>query len=164
MDATGQTYLEDTQFQLNNTILPNTKHVSMSTSYETANYWSRMSIVHSQAGDHTATLDARQKAVETYRLLFTEQPKLFEGNLARELLELSVDLARVGRTKEAYNASEESRMLYMYIVGNTIDYNYSQESIEPIEPRTNICNNSKLKIKCHIYIQNLTWHLIELPR
>jgi hypothetical protein len=78
-----------------------------------------MALTHLQAGDRAATLDARQKAVDLYRVLHAKQADIFEGNLARELLSLSRDLAGCGQIEEAYAASEESRRLYMHIIGTS---------------------------------------------
>ncbi|CAE6481526.1 unnamed protein product [Rhizoctonia solani] len=89
--------------------------------YEIANHWSEASAGFSQSGDQAAALDARQKAVEVYRLLHANQPEQFEGNLARELLGLSKDLGGIGQIEEAFKASQESARLYRHILGNSTE-------------------------------------------
>ena len=101
-----------------------------------------MSVTYSQSGDQTAALDARQKAVEVYRLLHANQPEQLEGNLARELLGLSKDLAGNGRIEEAFKASQESGMLYRHILGNSAEYDRIQNECQShwglVNPPTHI--------------------------
>ncbi|KAL5631872.1 hypothetical protein ACGC1H_000044 [Rhizoctonia solani] len=78
--------------------------------------WSQLSASYTESGDHTAALHVRQKAVEVARRLYKYQPELGEGSLARELLELSKNLACNGRIDEAFKASQESRLLYRQIL------------------------------------------------
>ncbi|CAE6535251.1 unnamed protein product [Rhizoctonia solani] len=89
-----------------------------------------MSARHLELGDLAGALDARQKAVEVYRLLHAEQPTLFKGNLARELLGLSKDLAGNGRIEEAFKASQESGMLYRHILGASAEYDRVQNECQ----------------------------------
>ncbi|CAE6502640.1 unnamed protein product [Rhizoctonia solani] len=83
---------------------------------EAASYWSEVSIDYSESGDHAAALGARQQAVEIYRLLDAEKPDIFRCDLARELLELSKDLANNDRIEEALEASQESGRLFRTLV------------------------------------------------
>ncbi|CAE6431625.1 unnamed protein product [Rhizoctonia solani] len=121
--------------------------------YETADRLSKMSISYSQSGDLAAALDARQKAVEVYRLLHTEQPTLFEGNLARELLGLSKDLAGNGRIEEAFKASQESGMLYRHILGASAEYDRVQ----------NECQDD-WGLVSSIFITNFARILVQIPK
>ncbi|KAH7336013.1 hypothetical protein B0J17DRAFT_719668 [Rhizoctonia solani] len=113
--------------QLNNSTSPNTNRQLEEANYETANHWSEMSASCSQSGNQAAALEARQKAVEVYRLLHAKRPELFEGNLARELLGLSRDLAGNGRLEEAFSASQESGMLYKHLIGQSTESTRAQK-------------------------------------
>ncbi|CAE6448663.1 unnamed protein product [Rhizoctonia solani] len=160
MDTTFlHTHLEDSQTQLNDIKLSTTDDLSVDITYETADSWSKMSLSHFQVGDYTAALDARQKAVEIYRLLTARQPELFEANLARELLGLSKDLAGVGRMEEAYSASEESRIIYMHIVGSSIDYSRLHKATGPCKSM-----RAKSKVRYSLYLLGIVWDLMELPK
>ncbi|KDN47207.1 hypothetical protein RSAG8_03686, partial [Rhizoctonia solani AG-8 WAC10335] len=116
----------NSQIPANSTTSPNAGQGSEGLNYETADHWSKISVSYSQSGDQAAALNARQKAVEVYRLLHAKQPGLFEGNLARELLGLSKDLAGNGRIEEAFKASQESGRLYRHILGNSAEYDRIQ--------------------------------------
>ncbi|CAE6431477.1 unnamed protein product [Rhizoctonia solani] len=67
-----------------------------------------MSVSHTQSSDREAALAARQKAVDIYRILNEAEPGIHEDKLARELLELSKDLAGNGLIEDAFKASQES--------------------------------------------------------
>ncbi|KAH7322312.1 hypothetical protein B0J17DRAFT_633360 [Rhizoctonia solani] len=73
-------------------------------SLEAAEYWSKMSMEYSGSGYPEAALRARQNAVNVYRLLHEAQHNIYEGRLARELLELSKDMECNGRIEEALEA------------------------------------------------------------
>ncbi|CAE6433982.1 unnamed protein product [Rhizoctonia solani] len=101
---------------------------------ESIDYWSKLSASYSESGDRTAALHARQKAVEIARRLYADQPDLGESPLARELLELSKNLASNGRIVEAFEASQESGLLYRQILGELflnleIESTFSTEDI-----------------------------------
>ncbi|KAG8726527.1 hypothetical protein FRC11_015018 [Ceratobasidium sp. 423] len=89
-----------------------TKPESGEVSPGAAGHWSKLSANYSNSGDYAAALGARQQVVEVYRLLYAEKPGVFDGNLARELLGLSKDLAEDGRVEEALEASQESGKFY----------------------------------------------------
>ncbi|KAJ1305740.1 hypothetical protein OPQ81_010472 [Rhizoctonia solani] len=91
-------------------------------SHQTADHWSKISTSYAQNGDRVAALEARQKAVEVYRLLHAKQPELFESDLARELLGLSKDLAGNGLIEAALKASQESVMHYRHFIGKEPEF------------------------------------------
>ncbi|CAE6479017.1 unnamed protein product [Rhizoctonia solani] len=84
---------------------------------QSASYWSETSTSCFESGDQAAALRARQQAVEIYRHLYAEDARRFENNLARELLELSKNLAGNGQIDEAFEASQESGKLYEHLLG-----------------------------------------------
>ncbi|CAE6519003.1 unnamed protein product [Rhizoctonia solani] len=129
--ASFRTYFEGAQTQVNHTTCPNVEQGLEDATYETADHWSKISVGHSQLGEQEAALDARRMAVEVYRLLHAKQPEVFTGNLARELLGLSKDLASNGLIEEAFNASQESGMLYRLIIGNIAEYKQIQKFVWP---------------------------------
>ncbi|KAH7322290.1 hypothetical protein B0J17DRAFT_683539 [Rhizoctonia solani] len=125
-------YVNGSCTQLNNSAPPNTDRQLEEANYETANHWSEMSTSYSQSGDQAAALEARQKAVEVYRLLHAKRPALFEGNLARELLGLSKDLAGNGRLEEAFSASQESGMLYKHLIGQSTEFTRAKKRMQSL--------------------------------
>ncbi|CAE6505028.1 unnamed protein product [Rhizoctonia solani] len=128
----ARSYFNPSCTQLNNTTPPNTDSQLEETNYEIANHWSEISAGYSQSGNQVAALEARQKAVEAYRLLDAQRPEIFEGNLARELLGLSKDLAGNGRLEEAFSASQESRMRYRHIIGQRTESTRAQKHMQSL--------------------------------
>ncbi|KAJ1301701.1 hypothetical protein OPQ81_008936 [Rhizoctonia solani] len=95
---------------------------------EIAASWSKISTSHLESGNWQAALHARQNAVTIYRRLYEAQPKLYQSDLARELLELSKDLDRNGVIEEAYEASQKSVMLYK---GMAMESFLGMETLDP---------------------------------
>ncbi|KAH7322306.1 hypothetical protein B0J17DRAFT_683591 [Rhizoctonia solani] len=121
---------------------------------QAAKYWSEISASCSESGDPTAALRARQQAVEIYRHLYTENSELFESNLARELLELSKNLARNGQIDEAFEASQESGKLYEHLLGVHDRSDCAQSSDCPL--------NSFARSGQLPFAVNLTAHLFQV--
>ncbi|CAE6481437.1 unnamed protein product [Rhizoctonia solani] len=128
----ARSYFNASCTQLNSTNPSNTDSQLEKANYEIANHWSEISTSYSQTGNQVAALEALQKAVEVYRLLHAQRPKIFEGKLARELLGLSKDLAGNGRLEEAFSTSQESGMLYRHIIGQRTESTRAQKDMQSL--------------------------------
>jgi hypothetical protein len=82
-----------------------------------AEHWSTTSTQHLMLGKHLDSMETRKIAVDIYRHLHAEQPRLFAANLARELSHWSKIMGDLGRHKEAFDASREASALYRQVLG-----------------------------------------------